>query len=95
MAKIGDLRVWHIPQVPGKSFIVPVASLQEAGLIIDTLAQYDLFQYENRIKPDYANVSGVSVYEDEDDTGCGEWYAWWSDDGEDFDEWWAVNRPAK
>ena len=36
--KDGDLAVWWIPQVPGKAFRVPVKSLQDAALIIDTLA---------------------------------------------------------
>ena len=39
--KDGDLAVWWIPQVPGKAFRVPVKSLQDAALIIDTLAAQD------------------------------------------------------
>jgi len=34
MANEGDLKVWWIPQVSGKSFSVPVTSLQEAALVI-------------------------------------------------------------
>lgn len=65
--RIGDLRVWHIPQIPGNPFFVPVDSIEEGEMIIDVLAEYDLFQYENRIKPDYANMSGLERYEDDDD----------------------------
>lgn len=85
----GELKVWHIPQVPGKAFEVPVPTLEVAGIITDTLAQYDLFQYKNKIKPDYANAGGVMVIED------GEWVDWYSPDGEDFDEWWQQQKETK
>lgn len=66
----GDLRVWWVPQVPMKAFIVPVVSVEEAAKLHDVLADYDLFQYENNVKPDYCNVGGLSVFED------GEWVDW-------------------
>ena len=62
MPKQGDLRVWWIPQVPGKPFYVNVSSVKEAGFLMDTLARYDAFQYENNIKPDYCNVGGLQEY---------------------------------
>lgn len=74
----GSLRVWWIPQVPGQRFFVPVADLAQAKLLLTTLARYDLFQLEHRIKPDYANVGGLEVFED------GEWCEWNSDDGDDI-----------
>lgn len=40
MPKHGDLRVWWIPQIPGKMFQVPVANVLEARLLYDTLAAY-------------------------------------------------------
>jgi len=76
----GDLKVWWIPQVPGKPFEVAVPCLQSASLLLDTLARYDAFQFENRIKPDYCNAGGLMRFED------GDWCDWWSEDGEDFDE---------
>jgi len=81
MPKEGDLQVWWIPQVPMKSFTMPVKNIDEACLLIYTLAKYDLFQYENDIKPDYANVGGLSIYED------GEWVDWYDNEkNEDIDE---------
>jgi len=78
----GDLRVWWCPQVPMKSFHVPVESPEEAIKMIDALARYDLFQYNNNIKPDYANAGGLEVFED------GEWVEWYDPEtGEDIDEW--------
>ena len=79
--KAGQLRVWHIPQVPMNfSFNVYVNSIKEARLILDTLAIYDLFQLEYRIKPDYSNASGLEVFEDN------EWCEWHNEDGDDIDE---------
>ncbi|MFM9932883.1 hypothetical protein [Achromobacter xylosoxidans] len=64
MPNIGDLRVWHIPQIPMNAFHVPVDSPKEAKKILDVLANYDLFQYENNVKPDYCNAAGLEVYEE-------------------------------
>lgn len=64
----GSLRVWWIPQVPGKPFHVPVADVAQAKLVLTTLA---------RIKPDYANIGGLEVFED---GGWVEWYEDWSGD---------------
>lgn len=66
----GDLRIWWIPQVPGTPFHVSITNLDEAVLLVTTLADYDLFQYENRIKGDYCNTGGMEEYHD------GEWLEW-------------------
>lgn len=61
-------RVWWVPQIPMESFVVEAPDLKTARLIEDTLAKYDLFQFEHRIKPDYANTGGVQRWdEDEND----------------------------
>lgn len=77
-AKNGDLRVWWIPQVPGKAFRAPVADIAQAKFLITALAAYDLFQFKNRIKPDYANTGGLEVFED------GEWSEWRDPDDNDL-----------
>jgi hypothetical protein len=56
--------VWWIPQVPMNSFDTEVANYVEAKMLLDTLANYDLFQLNNNIKPDYANAGGVCIVED-------------------------------
>lgn len=68
------LRVWWIPQVPGKPFRVEVTSPVEAAKIYVVLSNYDQFQLENRIKGDYCNVGGLEELVD------GEWAEWHSDD---------------
>lgn len=85
--KNGDLKVWWIPQLGINSrFEVPVASVAEAKLLLKTLADYDLFQLENRIKPDYSNTGGLLVYDTEcpdDDGDC--WIDWYNEEGSDID----------
>lgn len=74
------LRVWHIPQVPMKAFRVEVSNIDEAWKILNTLWDYDLFQYKNRVKPDYCNASGLEYFDEEENT----WYEWYDDDGYDI-----------
>ena len=60
-------------------FYVPIEDIAEGRKILDTLARYDLFQLENKIKPDYSNTGGLQVFDD------GEWIDWYDDDGNDID----------
>jgi len=84
--KQGDLQVWWIPQVPMKSFTVDVKTIEEAKLILDTLAFYDIFQFENNIKPDYCNAGGLNVWDvDCDGDGNAGWSEWQDEDGNDID----------
>lgn len=81
-----DYGTWWVPQVPMESFEVKVDSVKEAGLILETLARYDLFQYENKIKPDYANAGGLVMFDPEDatDSPDGIWVDWCDEEtGED------------
>lgn len=73
----GDLRVWHIPQVPMAPFTVSVPDFETAKFVLDVLDDYDEFQLKNRVKPDYFSVNGVQRYEDgydENDQPCLDWY---------------------
>lgn len=74
--KIGDLQVWWIPQVPMKPFEVSVSSVAEAAKILEVLANYDAFQFEHNIKPDYSNAGGLCVWycDSEDEYGWTDWY---------------------
>lgn len=69
----GSLRVWHVPQIPMKAFTWEVGSIREGVNLCELLDQYDLFQYENDVKPDYANVNGIQRYE-EDGYGGYDWF---------------------
>jgi len=83
--KVGDLQVWWIPQVPmRKPFTVDVESAQEGAKILDVLANYDLFQLRNRIKPDYSNAGGLRRWCADDGDGHPGWEDWYDEEtGED------------
>lgn len=81
------MRVWWIPQIPMNPFYVPVESIEEGVKIIKTLAEYDLFQLEHNIKPDYSNTGGLQIFDEGDDYDGpdGSWVDWcdpetWEDD---------------
>ncbi len=78
--KEGQLRVWHIPQVPMHSFRVYVESIKEAKKVLEVLAIYDLFQCEYRVKPDYSNAQGLQVLKG------GKWIDWEDEEGNDIDD---------
>ena len=73
--KDGALQVYWIPQVPMKPFTVDVSSIEEAVKVMDILAQYDLFQFHNNIKPDYCNAGGLRVWSRE----YAEWEDWYDE----------------
>ena len=80
------LRFWWMPQVPMKRFFVSVDSVKEGVKVLDILADYDLFQYENNVKGDYSNAGGLQLFDPEDDTDSpeGSWVDWYDEDtGED------------
>lgn len=84
------LRIEHFPQIPCKPFIVPINSIEEALLVFDVLADYDLFQYENRIKPDYANITILNYWDEEEQ----EWLNWTDEYGYEIGHYELVNSKA-
>lgn len=70
------LRVWWIPQVPMKPFYAEVSSVEEGVKIMNVLADYDEFQFQNKVKPDYSNVGGLERYVEEE----GEWEDWYDEE---------------
>lgn len=80
------LRVWWIPQVgmKGKSFKVDVPDIKTANVVMDVLAKYDIYQFENNIKPDFSNVGGLEVWNEKEQ----EWEDWMDPEtGMSFEEW--------
>jgi hypothetical protein len=82
------LRVWWVPQVPGVPFTFAVESAVEGKLLLDALAEYDLFQLKHRIKPDYSNAGGLSELQDGERSDWDEdkWIDWEDDEGRGIDE---------
>lgn len=79
------LQVWWIPQIPMALFTVDVSSVAEGAKILEVLADYDRFQFENRVKPDYANAGGLNQWSDNCDGGGNPGWEDWEDEetGED------------
>lgn len=73
-------RIWWIPQVPGKPFHRNVKDPKQALFLLEALAEYDKFQLDNNIKPDYCNMGGLEVFADD------EWTEWYDED-EGYDVW--------
>lgn len=72
------LRVWWVPQLPMmEQFTVEVDSVAEGVKLMKVLADYDLFQFENNIKPDYCNTGGMEELQHE--MGA-EWEGWYDED---------------
>lgn len=74
----GALRVWWVPQIgmTYEPYEVVVQNTEQAAFLLAALAEYDLYQLANHIKPDYANMGGLEVYHD------GEWAEWEDENGE-------------
>ena len=81
---VGDLQVWWIPQVPMKAFEVDVSTVAEGVKLLDVLADYDRFQFENNVKPDYCNAGGLQRWCADDGDGVPGWEDWYDEEtGED------------
>lgn len=87
--KLGDLRVWWIPQLGmGNTFHWPVKTISEGVDLMNLLAEYDSFEFANNVKPDYANVGGIEMFQLVDGE-CAEWSDWYDNDtGEDDPREW-------
>ena len=77
---MSKLRVWWVPQVPMKAFYVPVNSPEEGKKLLDILSAYDMFQLSNSIKPDYCNVGGLQMWDEEEK----EWHDWYMETEDDY-----------
>ena len=91
--KIGDLQVWWIPQVPMSPFNVDVSNVAEGVKIMDVLAEYDEFQFKNKIKPDYCNAGGINRWVEDDGTEKPGWESWYDEEtGEDDPHQFLITR---
>ena len=76
------LRIWHMPQIGVKdcTFNVNVKNVDEAAKLLNTLWDYDNFQFEKRLKPDFSNASGLEYFDKEDK----EWQEYYDEEGNDI-----------
>lgn len=55
-----ELQVWWIPQIPMPAFTVAMPDIATGQLVLKLLAEYDQFQLDHNVKPDYSNVGGLA-----------------------------------
>jgi len=70
----GQLRVWHLSNPPGKPLWIYTKSVDEAIVVLDSLAMYDLY-LGDIIE---CNAQGLEIFDD------GDWEEWQTDDGDDI-----------
>lgn len=66
--KPSKFKLWYSHQVPGPSYEQEVPDAKTGQAILDAIYQVALYQFNNKMIPDYCNAGGI-VYLDED----GEW----------------------
>lgn len=59
----GDLRFWWVPQIPMTAFERRIPNVATGVLLMDAFADYDQFQFDNNVKPDYSNTGGIARWE--------------------------------
>lgn len=64
-------RVWWIHNVPGEPFYVPVWTLEEAALILNTLGAYDA-----SLPYSVCNAGGLESWAGDDEEGNHAWESW-------------------
>lgn len=70
-------KAWYIPQIPGEAFEVEVDSPAEGFKILDIISRFSLFEFENRVKPDYADAGGVVEWDESEQD-------WWDVDEDEM-----------
>lgn len=80
MFRPSEFRIWYVHQVPSMAYQRDVPDPQTGELILDAIYDLAIFQYEQKMIPDYANMGGV-LYRDED----GEWIDYHSEEWEELD----------
>lgn len=66
-------KVWYIPQVPMVAFEREFDDLETAKAALDLITDFSIFEFENRVKPDYADMGGISRWEEDGDGGF-DWF---------------------
>jgi hypothetical protein len=63
-------KFWYVPQIPGAMFEREFDLLIDAVRALNIVIDFSIFEYENRIKPDYADAAGVAYWDSNDQ----DWY---------------------
>lgn len=75
------LRVYYII-LGAKTYHQEVSSVEEAKLVIDSIARFVNFQIDNNVFPDHCSTAGLEVWDEEEN----DYVDWYDEDGNSFDE---------
>lgn len=57
-------KAWYIPQVPMKAFEAERGTAEEAQAALDLITDFSIFEFDNKVKPDYSDAGGVVVWDE-------------------------------
>jgi len=67
---MAKFKAWYIPQVPMHPFEVERPTAVEAQAALDLITDFSIFEFENKVKPDYSDAGGVEEWDETDQ----EWF---------------------
>ena len=67
---MAKFKAWYIPQVPMKAFEVECETAAQALDALDLITNFSIFEFENKVKPDYSDAGGVEEW----DEAAQEWF---------------------
>ncbi len=61
-------RAFYMPQVPMAAVTIETLSLDHAVIALDAMITLSIFEYENKVKPDYSDIAVIEKYDFESQT---------------------------
>jgi len=52
-------KIWYIPQIPMPAFEREYTDFETAKTVLNALIDLSLFEFDNMVKPDYADMAGI------------------------------------
>lgn len=58
-------KIWYIPQIPMPAFEREYGNFDTAREVLDAIIGLSIFEFEHRVKPDYADMAGIQRWTEE------------------------------
>lgn len=65
-SKAERFRAVYVPQVPMHALTVEVTSLEQAVVALESITALSIFEFKNRVKPDYSDFGTIERWDDEE-----------------------------
>jgi hypothetical protein len=75
-------RVYHQSNVPCEPFYVSVENIEQAILILNVLANYDLYLQDLYLGKEFSNCQGLEQFNEDSQ----EWEEYYNNDGESIED---------